>query len=148
MRTKAQFDRKPGSVFVKVNPPKAGHVANARRQDWKLIAHEMIAEVQRPTTPPVEKQISTPETPKQPLAELLQEVDAVMEAKPALSQGQEIILKALRKSTHAQDLESIEYMTGLNSLYILLSCREMAKLGFVEIVSTLTVRKFRASEVC
>ena len=82
MKMKAQFDRKPGSVFVKVNPPKAGHVANARRQDWKLIAHEMIAEVQRPTTPPVEKQIpepvSTPEPPKQSLAELLIEVDAIM----------------------------------------------------------------------
>ena len=96
------------------------------------------------STPKQSAPVST-EAPKQPLAELLQEVDAVMEAKPALSQGQEIILKALRKSTHAIDLESIESMTGLNSLYILLSCREMAELGFVEIVSTLTCRKFRAS---
>ena len=87
----------------------------------------------------------TPQAPKQPLKELLQEVDAAMNPKPTLSEGQEIILKALRKSTDAQDLESIEYMTGLNSLYILLACRELAELGFVEIVSTLTVRKFRAS---
>ena len=149
------MDRQPGSVIVNVKPP-AAHVASVNQafQDWQPVASQIISDVQTETpeavsTPTTRQQpVSTPTTVKQTLAELLQEVDAVMEAKPALSQGQEIILKALRKSTHAQDLESIESMTGLNSLYILLSCREMAELGFVEIVSTLTVRKFRASEVC
>ena len=53
----AQFERQPGNVFVNVSPPTANHAANASRQDWKSIAHEMIAE----STPPV----SIPEAPKQ-----------------------------------------------------------------------------------
>ena len=76
----AKLNRTPGSVFVKVNPPKAGHVVNARRQDWKLIAHEMIADATAPVrNPSVEKQISTPAPPKQSLQSLLKEVDAIMQ---------------------------------------------------------------------
>ena len=53
----AQFERQPGNVFVFVNPPTAAHVANASRayQDWKTVASQIIADVQRQTTPPVEK---------------------------------------------------------------------------------------------
>ena len=90
-------------------------------------------------------QVSTPEAPKQPLKELLQEVDAAMTPKPTLSEGQAMILGALKKAGYAIDLARIERATGLNSLYILLECRELATLGFIESVSTLTCRKFRAS---
>ena len=83
----AQFERQPGNVFVFVNPPTAAHVANASRayQDWKTVASQIIADVQRQTTPPVEKQISTPEPPKQSLASLLREVDAIMNPAPRVN---------------------------------------------------------------
>ena len=86
----------------------------------------------------------TPNLPA-PTPEALAEVDAIIDPTAAFSEGQEIILEALKKAGYAIDLEGIESMTGLNSLYILLECRELAKLGFVEILSTLTVRKFRAA---
>ena len=75
MRTKAQFDRTPGSIIVKVKPPAAAHVAKTKRayQDWKPVASQIIATVQTP------QPVSTPEAPKQTLAELLQEVDAIMQ---------------------------------------------------------------------
>ena len=81
MRTKAQFDRTPGSIIVKVKPPAAAHVAKTKRayQDWKPVASQIIATVQTPEPAPVEKQISTP--PKQSLQSLLSEVDAIMQPK-------------------------------------------------------------------
>ena len=74
-------------MFVFVNPPTAAHVANASRayQDWKTVASQIIADVQRQTTPPVEKQISTPEPPKQSLASLLREVNAIMHPAPRVN---------------------------------------------------------------
>ena len=81
MRTKAQFDRTPGSIIVKVKPPAAAHVAKTKRayQDWKPVASQIIATVQTPEPAPVEKQIST--HPKQSLQSLLSEVDAIMQPK-------------------------------------------------------------------
>ena len=74
MRTKAQFDRQPGSVIVKVKPP-AAHVAKTERayQDWQPVASQIIATVQTP------EPVSTPEPPKQSLQSLLAEVNAIMQ---------------------------------------------------------------------
>ena len=68
------------------------------------------------------------------------------EATPAsdseLSEGQQVIVKALCK-TRSHTLESIANRTGLNALYIMLECRNLAKLGIVVIVSTVTCRRYR-----
>ena len=89
----AQFERHPGNVFVFVNPPEADKVANASRfyHDWKVVATGIASDVQTQTTPPVEKQttepapVSTPEPPKQSLASLLREVDAIMHPAPRVN---------------------------------------------------------------
>ena len=72
MRTKAQFDRQPGSVIVKVKPP-AAHVAKTESayQDWQPIASQIISDVQAETPAPAPA--------KQSLQSLLSEVDAIMQ---------------------------------------------------------------------
>ena len=59
-----------------------------------------------------------------------------------LSEGQQVILKALCK-TRSHTLESIANRTGLNALYIMLECRNLAKLGIVVVISTVTCRRYR-----
>ena len=89
MRTKAQFDRQPGSVIVNVKPP-AAHVASVNQafQDWKPVASQIISDVQtdtpepQPVSTPTTRQqpVSTPEPAKQTLQSLLKEVDAILYA--------------------------------------------------------------------
>ena len=64
MRTKAQFDRQPGSVIVNVKPP-AAHVASVNQafQDWTPVASQIISDVQADT--PEAKAVSTPSAPRQ-----------------------------------------------------------------------------------
>lgn len=61
---------------------------------------------------------------------------------PELSEGQSAIVKVLRK-TVSRTLEDIARRTGLNALYIMLECRNLAEMGIVEIESTMTVRRYR-----
>ena len=70
------------------------------------------------------------------------EPEATPESDSELSEGQQLIVKALRK-TRSYTLESIANRTGLNALYIMLECRNLAKLGIVEIESTVTCRRYR-----
>ena len=62
MRTKAQFDRTPRSVFVTVDPPVThGKKLESAYQDWKPIGSQIISDVQADTPEPV----STPSAPRQ-----------------------------------------------------------------------------------
>ena len=63
-----------------------------------------------------------------------------------ISEGQKIIVDSL-SHTRSQTLDSIAKRTGLNALYIMLECRNLAEIGIVAIDSTSTVRKYRL-EVC
>ena len=84
---------------------------------------------------------------------LLRKVDAIMDNAPApdnapenapdpvpapeLSDGQAAIVKVLRK-TVSRTLDDIAKRTGLNALYIMLECRNLAEMGIVQIESTMT----------
>ena len=102
------------------------------------------------------KAANQPEEPKIDLQALLAKVDAIManapdpapdptpdpDPTPELSEGQDAIVKVLRK-TRSYTLDDIAEKTGINALYIMHECRILAEMGIVTIESTLTARRYR-----
>lgn len=198
--------RKPGSVFVTVNPPKPVQIPNAthigeRFKEWVNVATEIAETDPEPEAQPTPA-VQAPEPEKASHAPLgdptdvriyrlssgkqikiwegsaphnidtwgqsqadtsgclitMHDAESVKHFHPAepivnddappmtdpteLSEGQQMIVKALCK-TRSHTLESIANSTGLNALYIMLECRNLAKLGIVVIISTVTFRRYR-----
>ena len=165
---KAEIIRKPGSTIVNVKPPeKIQQVSEAQRQArvWANVATTIASEI--PTTTSVDALVSEPEatgllahvdsilgitdepveppvTPELPKPEPSDApvIDPAPRPSDELSEGQQMIVNVL-SHTRSQTLDFIAKRTHLNALYIMMECRNLAKLGIVAIDSTLTVRKYR-----
>ena len=103
-----------------------------------LLAHvdSILGITDEPVEPPV-----TPELPKSEPSDA-PVIDPAPRPSAELSEGQQMIVNVLSK-TRSQTLDFIAKRTGLNALYIMLECRNLAELGIVAIDSTSTVRKYR-----
>ena len=91
MRTKAQFDRTPRSVFVTVDPPVThGKKLESAYQDWKPIGSQIISDVLTDTPAPepvrtLSEHRQNTATAKQSLQSLLSEVNAIMQITPRVN---------------------------------------------------------------